>query len=165
MLEAAVLGAVLMPNHHHLLIEPVREEGISLFIRKVHGGYSRAFNLKHKRKGHLFESPFKVIRVEDDIHLGFLICYLHSNPLDLWKSNWKEDKLTDSEIRQALKFLEKYHWSSHLDYLGIKNFPSVISKEFLLEFFDGTEGYKRFFIDWLVQYKKNIKHVRDIIFG
>lgn len=170
-----VHGFVLMPNHHHLVVEQIKEGGVSLFMRKLHSGYTNAFNLRYKRKGHLFQGPFKSIHVEDDIHLGFLICYLHSNPLDLWKINWKKkinwkrDKLTDSETKAALKFLEKYRWSSHSDYLGLKNFPSLInkaliSKEFLLEFFDGREGYKDFFIDWLKQYKKNINYLKELIF-
>ena len=160
---------VLMTNHHHLLVEQVKDDGISLFIRKVHGGYSRAFNLRYKRIGHLFQGPFKSIHIKDDIYLAFLICYLHANPLDLWKKNWKEKQLTDKEIKEALKFLEKYRWSSHSDYLGLKNFPSLInkaliSKEFLLEFFDGREGYKDFFVDWLSQYKKNINYLKELIF-
>ena len=167
-------GFVLMPNHHHLLVEQIKEGGVSLFMRKLHSGYTNAFNLRYKRKGHLFQGPFKSIHVENDIHLGFLICYLHSNPLDLWKINWKKNNLTDSETKEALKFLEKYRWSSHPDYLGLKNFPSLInkalinkaliSKEFLLEFFDGREGYKDFFVDWLSQYKKNINYLEELIF-
>jgi hypothetical protein len=168
-----------MPNHHHLLVEQIKEGGVSLFMRKLHSGYTNAFNLRYKRKGHLFQGPFKSIHVENDIHLGFLICYLHSNPLDLWKINWKKNNLTDSETKEALKFLEKYRWSSHPDYLGLKNFPSLInkalinkalinkaliSKEFLLEFFDGREGYKDFFVDWLSQYKKNINYLEELIF-
>lgn len=152
----------LMPNHYHLLIEQIREDGITLFMKKMDGGYSRGFNEKHKRKGHLFESPFKSVYIKDDIHFGFLICYLHANVLDLWKKNWKEKKLSDQEINQALKFLEKYKWSSHLDYIGRKSFSSIINKEFLLDFFDGYKGYKEFFIDWLNQYQKNIKHIKDL---
>lgn len=155
---------VLMPDYHHLVADQVQQNGLSLFMRKLHGGYSRYFNNKYKRKGHLFQGPFKHKHIKDDIHLGFLICYIHANPLDLWRSNWKEKQLTDQEIKQALKFLEKYKWSSHRDYLGIKTYPSVISKQFLLEFFDGTKGYREFFIDWLRQYKKNIKHLSEYLF-
>lgn len=155
---------VLMPNHYHILLEQAKENGVSLFMRKLHTGYTKGFNLKHKRVGHLLQGPFKSIQVENDIHLGFLICYLHANVLDLWRTNWKKEKLNDSDFKKVFKFLEGYQWSSHLDYLGIKNFPSVINREFLLDFFDGAEGYKNFFIDWLKQYKNNIKHIKDLVF-
>jgi len=153
----------LMPNHHHLLVEQIKEKGISLFMRKIHTGYTNAFNLKYKRSGHLFQGPFKDIYVKSDTQLAFLICYIHSNPLNIWKPGWKEKRLTNFEIKEALKFLENYRWSSHLDYLGIKNFPSVIHTNFLLKFFDGTKGYKEFFIDWIRQYKKNVEHFQDFI--
>ncbi len=152
---------VLMPNHHHELIEQITEGGISLYMRKIHAGYANAFNLKYERSGHLFQGSFKAVHVKGDIQLAHLVCYIHSNPLDLWKPNWKEKKLTGMEIREALKFLENYRWSSHLDYSGIKNFPSVIHQDFLLKFFGGTEGYKKFFVDWLKQYEKRVEAIQD----
>jgi len=152
----------LMPNHHHGLIEQLTEGGISLFMKKLHGGYARAFNEKYKRSGYLFQGRFKEVYTKSDTQLAFLICYIHSNPLNIWKPNWKEKKLTDSEIKEALRFLENYRWSSHLDYMGIRNFPSVIHAEFLLKFFGGTKDYKIFFIDWLRQYKKNVEDVQGL---
>lgn len=152
---------VLMPNHHHLFAKQLREKGVSLFMRKIHVGYTNAFNLKYERSGHLFQGPFKDVHIESDTQLAHLICYIHSNPLDLWKPDWKKKKLAISEIKEALKFLEKYRWSSHLDYLGIKNFPSITERDFLLKFFNGTDGYKDFFIDWLKQYEGKIEDIQD----
>jgi putative transposase len=51
--------------------------------------------------------------------------------------------------QEAIKFLEKYRWSSYLDYLGIKNFPSVTQREFLLDVFEGEKGYKESIENWL----------------
>jgi REP element-mobilizing transposase RayT len=146
---------VLMPNHHHAVLEPIKENGIYLFVKKLHSGYARGFNLKHKRSGYLFQGRYKDVYIKSDKQLAYLVCYIHANPLNLWKNNWKDKKLTKLEIKQAIKFLEKYRWSSHLDYWGIKNFPSVIGSKFLLSFFGGIEGYKKYFIDWLVQYQEN----------
>lgn len=154
---------VLMPNHHHEIIEQLKEGGITLFTRKIHTGYTNAFNLKYERSGHLFQGSFKDVYIENDVQLAYLVCYIHSNPLDLWKPNWKEKKLTNFEIKEALKFLEKYRWSSHLDYLSIKNFPSIMERNFLLKFFDGTDDYKKFFIDWLRQYEDRIEDIQDFI--
>lgn len=153
---------VLMPNHHHELVEQLKEGGITLFIRKLHVGYAKAFNLKYERSGYLFQGRFKDVYIRDDRQLAHLICYIHSNPLEIWRPKWKEKKLTKAEIKEALKFLENYRWSSHLDYCGIKNFPSLINSRFLLEFFDGTKGYKEFFIDWLKQYETNTSSIQDL---
>jgi len=47
-----------------------------------------------------------------------------------------------------------------LDYIGKKNFPSVTQREFLSEFFNGPEGYKKDTIEWLKEMDLGqIKHL------
>ena len=48
-----------------------------------------------------------------------------------------------------MKFIENYRWSSFQDYIGIKNFPSVTQREFLLKFFEGPAQYKKDVANWL----------------
>lgn len=153
----------LMPNHHHLIVEPIKENGASFFIRKLHCGYARGFNEKHKRNGYLFQGRYQDVHIQDDRQLMHLVCYIHANPLSLWKENWKEKKLTKQEIIEAMQFLEKYRWSSFLDYIGTENFPSVIDNKFLTEIFGGPEKYKKFFIDWLEKYQKNETYIQGLI--
>lgn len=154
----------LMPNHYHLLVEPIRQGGISLFMKKLQGGYTNGTNIKYKRSGHLFQGPFKHVRIEDDSQLSHLVCYIHANSLDFWKPGWKETGLTDLERQNALKFLEnEYRWSSHRDYLGNKNFPSLISTDFLFKFFGGPQGYNIFFNNWLKQYETNIQSIQKFL--
>lgn len=152
---------VFIPNHYHCFQRGRTEEGIPKFQQKWGGGYTNYFNLKYKRNGVLFQGKYKRVHVTNDAQAGHLVCYIHSNPLDLWKPNWKEKGLTAFELQNALEFLEKkYRWSSHQDYLGIKNFPSLINAEFLFNFFGGPQGYRNFFLDWLKQYDKNIKLIQ-----
>ena len=155
----------LMPNHYHLFSTPKIENGLSRFHQKFGIGFSNFFNTKYKRSGVLFQGKYKKVQVADDAQMAQLVCYIHSNPLDLWKPGWKENGLSSLEIQGALKFLEKeYRWSSHLDYLGIKNFPSLISNnEFLINFFGGPAGYREFFINWLKYYEKNIDSVKRLV--
>mgnify|MGYP001603979755 CR=1 FL=1 len=137
----------LMPNHYHLLLSAVIENGIPLFMKKFNGGYARYFNEKYKRKGALFESRYKKIIIEDEAHFIHLPYYIHLNPLDLIAREWRERKL--SNFKKAMNFLDTYRWSSHLDYAGEKNFPSVTQRDFLLNFFKGPEQYKRSIVKWL----------------
>jgi hypothetical protein len=39
--------------------------------------------------------------------------------------------------------LEEYRWSSFPDYIGKKNFPSVTSREFILDTFGGEKKYRK----------------------
>jgi hypothetical protein len=45
--------------------------------------------------------------------------------------------------REALKHLEQYRWSSHLDYLGKKNFPSLIDTNEIRELISNPASYKQ----------------------
>jgi len=153
----------LVPNHYHFFSCSAVKDGLSKFHQKFGGGFTNFFNIKQERSGVLFQGKYKKVHITNDVQAGHLICYIHANPLDIWKPNWKEKGLTASEIQNALKFLEKeWRWSSHLDYLGIKNFPSLIDTNFLSNFFNGPEGYRKFFIDWLKYYEKNIKFVQKL---
>jgi len=146
----------LMPNHHHLICRQLKENGISLFMKKIHGGYARGFNEKHKRVGHLFQGKSKTIPISNEKYLMHLVCYIHANPLDLWRPRWKEEGLSHRELNEALDFLGSYRWSSYLDFIGKKNFPSVIKHQFILDIFGGEREYLLFFRDWLKFYRKNI---------
>ena len=154
----------LMDNHYHLFSSPREKDNLAKFHQKFGTGYTNYFNLKNKRRGVLFQGKYKKVQVINDTQVGQLVCYIHSNPLELWKPGWKKTGLNDSEIQDALKFLsdKENRWSSHQDYWGIKNFPSLINTDFLSNFFGGPEGYQKFFIDWIKQYKKNLKLFQDI---
>ncbi|MFH1780708.1 MAG: transposase [Candidatus Nealsonbacteria bacterium] len=154
----------LMPNHYHLFSYPIVENGLSKFHQKFGGGFTNFFNVKYKRNGVLFQGKYKKVRVVDDAQVIQLICYIHSNPLNVWKPSWKENGLTDMEIQNALEFLEKeYRWSSHLDYWGVKNFPSLIDNDFSARFFKSSEEYREVFTNWLKYYSRNVQSIEKFV--
>jgi len=149
-----ILIFTLMPNHFHLLVRQKKENGIVKFMQKIGTGYSNYFNKKYERVGPLFQGRFKAVLVSDDAHFIHLPYYIHSNPLDL---NYGSS--TSIEVE---KFLENYKWSSFPDYIGQDNFPSVTSREFLLEFFGGQERYRKEMIKWIKERNDNIEKIKDI---
>lgn len=154
----------LMPNHYHFFLCPIRDNGLSKYHKKFGVGFTNFFNNKYKRSGVLFQGKYKKVRVVNDTQALQLICYIHANPLDLWKPDWKKGGLTGLEIQKAMDFLEeKYRWSSHLDWLGIKNFPSLIDNNSISRFFETPEKYREFFMNWLKDYSKNIESVQQFI--
>lgn len=156
-----ILVFCLMPNHYHLLLTPRVQNGIALFIKKLNGGYAKYFNIKYERKGVLFESRYKRVIIKDEAHFIHLPYYIHLNALDLIALEWRERRL--SNFKKAMKFLNTYRWSSHLDYAGEKNFPSVTQRDFLLEFFEGTKQYKRGITDWLKELSlEDMEDMRDL---
>ncbi|MEK7180773.1 MAG: transposase [Patescibacteria group bacterium] len=149
----------LMPNHYHLLLSEVVENGIPLFMKKFNGGYAKYFNEKYNRAGALFSGRYKKVIVKDEAHFIHLPYYIHLNPLDLIAPEWRDRKLTN--FTNAMKFLNSYRWSSHLDYAGEKNFPSVTQRDFLMKFFNSHEQYKRSIAEWLEEL--SLKDVREVV--
>ena len=154
-----ILAFCLMPNHYHLLLEPIAENGVTKFMRKLNIGYAKYFNTKYERSGTLFEGRYKSLIVNDDAHFIHLPYYIHLNPLDLMGFGWRQRKISD--YKKAEEFLEQYRWSSYLDYIGKKNFPSVTQREILNEFFGGPKQHKEEVVKWLKEI--NLKEIDKII--
>jgi len=54
-----IVAYALLPNHYHFVLKEITEGGISKFISKLAGSYSKYFNQKYDRSGTLFQGPFK----------------------------------------------------------------------------------------------------------
>ncbi len=146
-LLVTVLAFCLMPNHFHLLLEQKCDGGITKFMQKLGTGYTMYFNKRNERVGNLFQGCFKAVLVEKDAHFIHLPYYVHANPLDLIMPEWRNGELRDAE--KALSFLKQYRWSSFPDYIGIKNFPSVTQRSFLLNFFGGHQQHENDMVRWI----------------
>ena len=155
-----VLAFCFMPNHIHLLLRQIKDNGIVGFMRKVGTGYASYFNKKYERKGYVFQNRFKDIRIKEDNQLKTIFTYIHTNPLSLIEPGWKKAGIKDFD--KASKFLEEYKWHSYLDFIGIKNFPSVTEREFLLEAMSGHEGCREAIKNW-IEHKEKIEKFREIL--
>jgi len=139
----------LMPNHCHLVLKQLTENGISSFMKKLIGGYASYFNKRYDRSGALFQGRFKAKLIKTDSQMMHLARYIHIlNPGEL-----VEPEIRKGVIRDSLKlklFLKNYKWSSHLDYLGIKNYPSLTNRDFIRSYFDDILDYEKFMMSWKV---------------
>jgi len=88
-LRVKIIAYCLMPNHFHFLIRPNREDGISLFISELSNSYTRYFNLKNERIGHLFQGTFKSKEIRSEESLLQVSRYIHLNPYNSSKTNPK----------------------------------------------------------------------------
>jgi len=107
-------------------------------MKKLGGGYTNYINLKYDRSGHVFQGKFKSKLIETDAHFAHISRYIHLNPIDLIGDNWERGD-----------FLSQYKWSSYLDWIGTKNFPSVLDIPSMMSI-RGMSAieYKQFVLEW-----------------
>jgi putative transposase len=86
-----IIAWCLMPTHIHLVVKQLKDGGISKFMSNTLNSYSRYFNIKHNRKGPLWEGRFKKILVKSDEQLLHLTRYIHLNPVTACLVNKPED--------------------------------------------------------------------------
>jgi putative transposase len=135
-----ILAFVLMPNHYHLLLRQRVDDGIPKFMQKLGTGYTMYFNERHERSGALFQGRYKSVHINNDRQLLYIPHYIHLNPLGLLDRN---DRGSTSIIKNTGTYLGEYKWSSYLDYVGGRAFPSVTERAFILDVFGGVKKYRK----------------------
>ncbi len=86
-----ILTYCLMPTHFHLLLRQNKQGGIARYINTVLNSYTRYFNLKHKRKGPLWEGRSKKVLVTTEQQFLHLTRYIHLNPVTAYLVTHPED--------------------------------------------------------------------------
>ncbi len=136
---------VLMDNHFHLLLKPLKQP-ISQLMRKLLSGYVGYYNARHKRVGHLFQNRYKSILCQEDVYLKELIRYIHLNPVR-------------SKRVETIAELKSFCWSSHPALLG-KKLQCIQYVEEVLGLFgdkklEARKSYLKFLKEgWYQGYKK-----------
>ena len=71
----------LMPNHVHLILEPASGSTVSRIMQCLMITYTKAFNRRHGRVGHVFQGRFHSRLIEKDPYLLVASRYVHLNPV------------------------------------------------------------------------------------
>jgi len=128
-----IVAFCLNPNHFHLILEQVADNGISKFIKSLAGGYTKYFNLKYNRKGILFEGPFKVKHIDNNDYLLHLSCYVNLN----------------NQLHKIGSPVSKLVRSSWHEYSNIHKNKKLCVPNIVLEQFKSVSDYKKFALDFL----------------
>ena len=70
----------LMTNHYHLLLE-TKQNNLSKAIQFVNDKYSKYFNKKYIRSGHLWQGRYKSHPLFDNAHFWIVAKYIERNPI------------------------------------------------------------------------------------
>ena len=122
-----IFAYVLMQNHYHLLLKTNRSN-LSKGMQWLGLAYTRRFNIRHVRSGHLFQGRFKSIIVENDAYMLLLSCYIHRNPL---RAN-------------IVKRLTDYRWSSYPVYAYGYKGPEWLKTDTILSQFGNQNRHQAY---------------------
>ncbi|MDP3935341.1 MAG: transposase [Candidatus Giovannonibacteria bacterium] len=124
-----LVNFAMMPNHFHLTVREFKEGGIAQYMQRVLCAYTKYFNAKYQKSGHLFQGPYKAVHIEDNEQLLHLSAYIHRNPREL--SEWKNKE-------------HIYPWSSYQDYVNENRWGKLLTQDILLGQFADKKEYENF---------------------
>ncbi len=122
-----IYGFVLMDNHYHIIIQTM-DRKLQEVMHQINNKYSKYYNSKYKRVGHVFQGRYKAILVQDERYLVELLRYVHQNPVEA----------------HICKTVEEYKWSSDIFYR--KNLNGFLSTNVILDMLnkDREEAIKKY---------------------
>lgn len=123
-----IFAYVLMDNHYHLLFRTNRPN-LCKSMQWFGATYTKRFNTRNHRSGHLFQGRFKNMLVQNDTYLLQLSYYIHRNPLRVG----------------MVKRLANYKWSSHSAYAYGKSQQSWLNTDLILaQFADAKDKHRAY---------------------
>ena len=145
-----IISFALIPNHFHLYIQPIQEDGAAKFLHRIGMGYARYHNLRYGRSGHVFESAYKAVHISKEAHFQHIPRYIHLNALDFTHPNWREGTISD--WNSAKRQLDLYPWTSHHAYLGKAQLLPIVDDQSISEFFPTPQEYEEYLRQWSGRY-------------
>ncbi len=121
---------VLMGNHFHLLLE-TPQPNLVVGMKWLMGVFSQGWNLRRKRRGHVFQGRYKAVVVNGEgsgVYFRIVADYIHLNPV---RSGWVGGTTG--------KRLKEWRWSSFPRYGRMKK-PEWLTTERVLRAFELDEG-------------------------
>ena len=107
-------------------VDKVKKANPTRQFSHLFNGYARYFNIKNRRHGGLFETPFKKIRVNTEKYFRRLVYYIHRNPVN----------------HGFTEHILDWGWSSYLTIISVK--PTRLSRETVLGYFDDAANFKAY---------------------
>ena len=124
----------LMPNHVHLIVEPSQAATVSRIMQCQAITYTKWFNKRHGRVGHVFQGRFHSRLIERDSYLLVASRYVHRNPVRA----------------KLVRHPADYCWSSYRAYLNPQFDPQgLVDRDVVLGLMSGDpsrqgEDYREF---------------------
>ena len=137
------LAYCIMPDHYHLLVKIIKKNTFSNYVSKIENSFTRYFNLRFARKGPLWQSEFRAVKIKTDEQLLHVSRYIHLNPT----------------TNNLLQNPQDWIFSSYRDYINNEK----ILKEIVTEISIRTPGHYRRFVEGRKDYQRKLKKIKNLL--
>lgn len=134
-----IITYAIMPDHYHLLIRILNHIRFSHFVNNCENSFTRYFNLKHKRKGPLWQSRFRFVPVYSNEILLHISRYIHLNPV------------TSNLVEKA----EQWEFSSYRNYIYDEKILHHVT-----EISIGTPSSYKKFVEDQKDYQRKLRYIK-----
>jgi putative transposase len=131
-LSLSVIAYCLMPTHYHFLLRQDGEKPAGLLTQRIFNSYTKAYNIRYKLSGTLFEHRFQAKAIKNTSYLLQLCRYIHANPV-------KDGLVADPA---------DWPYSNYLEWIGERN-GTLVDRTFVHDHFSDDADYKAFVLDYL----------------
>lgn len=131
-----LLTFCLLPEKFELILRNREEKMLSVYMHRVLTAYSKYFNAKYSKKGHVFAGPFGAARLSAT-ELAAASAEIHSAPRRL--------------LAGTSTPLEDYLWSSYQDHIKANRWGKLFSPDVVLGKFKNENEYKKFVENWVAK--------------
>jgi putative transposase len=128
--EWFLYSVCLMTTHFHLIVQ-LRDANLALGMQKLNGEYARAFNVRHRRRGPVFEARYSDTHIIGETHLKGAIRYVAQNPVEAGMVDRPQDWL----------------WSTYAQLIGEEPAWPCFKPAAVRELFGGIEVVRHFVED------------------
>ncbi len=136
-----IVSYSMMPNHFHLLLRQVEDQGVSQFMSKITNSYTRYFNARNKRSGPLFSGTFKSSQALTPDQTLQVSAFIHMEP-----------------VRRGIVIdVSRFPFSSFPEYTSPEN-TGFCTKDVVLKNFHGPNEYRQYIISYANR-SEDISHV------
>ena len=131
----------LNPNHFHLIIKQLVDQGVTKIMHRIGTGYTRFFNDKYNSSGSLFQGRFKAKHIDSNEYLLHLSTYINLN--------------TEAHLlRGSASQLSNSSWDEYVGGSKDKKNYNLCNKDIILSQFKNLSEYKKFA-------EESLKTIRD----
>ncbi|MBI5443572.1 MAG: hypothetical protein HY900_20480 [Deltaproteobacteria bacterium] len=99
----------LLPDQFHLVLRP-GDRRLAWLMRRLMTGHAVSYNLRHGRSGHVFQSRYRSVVVEEEPYFCDLVRYV---ALHLVRRN----------TVRSIEELDRHPWSGHAALVGARSVP------------------------------------------